>query len=169
MQCTGLRLVMVKESAREIERIHDMYFIYTHPLISIHPSIHHIFPKECRNEGRNILITIFFLCVLLKNRIFNVKHPIKIIVFHQFYKLFLHLIIQLLMLKMLSSVASIQSFEFKSWVFTKSRPSSIQFLVKKNSNLTSSFHGKEMSKQIMPIHMTCYHIAPILLSDFSQI
>ena len=31
---------MVKESAREIERIHDMYFIYTHPLISIHPFIH---------------------------------------------------------------------------------------------------------------------------------
>ena len=120
---------MVKESAREIERVHDVYFIYTHLLISIHPFIHHLFPKECRNEGRTIL----------KDRIFNVKHPIRIIAFHQFYKFFLYFLIQLLMLKMLSSIASIQSFELRSWVFTKSRPTSIQFLVKKNSNLSSSF------------------------------
>ena len=157
---------MVKESAREIERIHDMYFIDQKKSLSIHLSTI-FFPKECRNEGRNILITIFFLCVLLKNRIFNVKHPIRITMFYQFYKLFLHFLIWLLMLKMLSSIASIQSFEFRSWVFTKSHPNSIQFLVKKNSNLTSSFHGKEMSKQIIPIHITCYHIGQIPLSDFS--
>ena len=36
---------MVRESAREIERIYDMYFIYTHPSFSIHPFIHHLFPK----------------------------------------------------------------------------------------------------------------------------
>ena len=130
---------MVKESAREIERIHDMYFIYSQPLISIHPFIYHLFPKKCRNEGRTILLTIFFLYILLKNRIFNVKQPIGIIAFHQFYKFFLHLIIWLLMLKMLSSIASLQSFELRSWVFTKNLPSSIQFLVKKNSNLSSSF------------------------------
>ena len=130
---------MAKESAREIKRIHDMHFIYTHPLISMHPFIHHLFPKESRNEGRTILIMIFFLCVLLKNRIFNVKHPIRITAFHQFYKFFFHFLIWLLMLKMLSSIASIYSFELRSWVFTKSHPSSIQFLVKKNSNLSSSF------------------------------
>ena len=75
---------MVRERTREIERIYDMYFIYTHP--SIHPFIHHLFPKGCRNKGMTILVTIFFLRVLLKNRIFNVKHPIRIVVFHIFHK-----------------------------------------------------------------------------------
>ena len=153
---------MVKESARGIERIHDMYFIYTHPLISIHPFIHHLFPKECRNEGRTILIMIFFLCVLLKSRIFNVKHPIRITTFHQFYKFFLHFLIQLLMLKMLSSIASIQNFKLRSWVFTKSRPSSIQFLVKKNNNLSSSFWCDDSAFTFtFPCHVCLFFYKPL--------
>ena len=130
---------MVRESAREIERIYDMYSIYTHLPFSIHPFIHHLFPKGCRNEGRTILVTIFFFCVLLKNRIFNVKHPIRIVVFHIFHKCLLHFHVWLFMLKILSYIASTQSFKLRSWVFSKSRPNSIQFLVKKNSNLLSSF------------------------------
>ena len=55
-----------------------MYFIYTHPPISLHPFIHQLFPKRCRNERRTILVTIFFRFVLLKNRISNAKHPIRI-------------------------------------------------------------------------------------------
>ena len=74
--------ILTNNGLRESERIYDMYFIYTHPPISLHPFIHHLFPKRCRNEGRTILVTIFFLFVLLKNRISNAKHPIRIAVFH---------------------------------------------------------------------------------------
>ena len=66
---------------REGERIYAMYLIYTHPPISLHPFIHHLFPKRCRNERRTILVTIFFRFILLKNRISNAKHPIRIACF----------------------------------------------------------------------------------------
>ena len=153
---------MVRESAREIKRIYDMYFIYAHPSFSIHPFMHHLFPKRCRNEGMTIFVTIFFLCVLLKNRIFNMKHPIRIVVFHIFHKCLLHFLVWLLMLKMLSYKASIQSFKLRSWVFSKSRPSFIQLLVKKNCNLSSSFWCDDSSFTfILPCHVYLFYYKPL--------
>ena len=60
--------ILTNNGQRESERIYDMYFIYTHPPISRHPFIPHLFPKRCRNEGRTILVTIFFLFVLKENK-----------------------------------------------------------------------------------------------------